>query len=77
LLALSESIDQAIADGGVINPRRQTVRALVDLQLRTDRRIEAWVSKLGLDPASRARVARDLGQGTLAAELSGLLRDDG
>ena len=75
LLAHAEAIERALEEGGPINPRRQTVRALLDIRLRVDRRIAEWTARLGLDPASRARVARDLAGGTLAVELAQLAKE--
>lgn len=75
LVALIETLDDAIEQGGVVGTGGKP-RAVVDLRLRASRRLsEQLVDKYGMTPHARAHWVSTLTHGTLGERIAARIRE--
>jgi hypothetical protein len=70
LMVLIDRIDADLAERGITRGKAGEARTLLDLRLRSSRRLGEWLDKYGATPLARATWAKQLAEGGLAAEIA-------
>ena len=70
LMVLIDRIDADLAERKLRNRKGNVPTALLDMRLRSSRRLQDWLAAFGMTPLSRATWAKQMAEGGLAAEIA-------